>query len=97
MIFSSRGVTAMQRTLITDIYNLVANSKRESKLEKKDRKEVIDDICLERSCNNFLFFESHKHTDLFMWVCKSPVGPSLKFEVKDVHTTTELKLQGNCL
>lgn len=32
-----------------------------------------------------------------MWLCKSPAGPSLKFEVKDVHTTLELKLQGNCL
>lgn len=30
-------------------------------------------------------------------MAKSPSGPSIKFEIKDIHTTQELKLQGNCL
>jgi ribosome biogenesis protein BRX1 len=97
MIFSSRGVTNTHNNLIRDVQNLVANTKRESRIQDKGKKAVIDDICFERSCNNFLYFESHKHTDLFLWVAKSPAGPSMKFQVKDIHTTEELKLQGNCL
>jgi ribosome biogenesis protein BRX1 len=92
LIVSSRGVTATHRQLISDIFDLIANAKRDSKIERKGQKQVIDDLCNERSCNNYLFFESHKNTDLFMWVCKSPAGPSLKFEVKEIHTTLELKL-----
>jgi ribosome biogenesis protein BRX1 len=92
MIFSSRGVTNTHTNLIRDIQSLVANTKRESRIQNKDVKEVIDDICFERSCNNFMYFESHKHQDLFLWIAKSPAGPSMKFEVKDIHTTEELKL-----
>lgn len=80
-----------------DILNLVPNTKSESKLERKETRDVITDICYERSCNNYLFFDCHKHVDLFMWLAKSPNGPSIKFQVKDIHTTQELKLTGNCL
>ena len=58
---------------------------------------MIDDICFELSCNNFLFFEQHKQKDLFMWISKSPNGPSAKFQVTNIHTSDELKLAGNCL
>lgn len=97
MIFSSRGITASYRQLVSDIINLLPNSKVESKLERKDTRQVLNDLCYERSCNNFLFFDCHKHTDLFLWVGKSPSGPSMKFQVSDIHTTAELKLTGNCL
>jgi len=97
MVFSSRGITATYRQLASDMVQLLPNTKVESKLERKDIRQVINDLCYERSCNNYLFFDCHKHTDLFLWMSKSPNGPSIKFQVKDVHTTKELKLTGNCL
>lgn len=97
MVFSSRGISSTFRYLVKDIIDLIPNTKIESKLERKDTREVINDICYERSCNNYLFFDCHKHIDLFMWLAKSPNGPSIKFQVKDIHTTQELKLTGNCL
>merc|ERR1712137_399590 len=32
-----------------------------------------------------------------MWVSKTPLGPSIKFNVVNIHTMNELKLTGNCL
>lgn len=32
-----------------------------------------------------------------MWLAKSPSGPSIKFQVSNIHTSDELKLTGNCL
>jgi ribosome biogenesis protein BRX1 len=97
MVFSSHGISSMFRHLVKDIVNLIPNTKVESKLERKGIRDVINDLCLERSCNNYIFFDCHKHIDLFMWLSKSPNGPSCKFQVKEVHTTQELKLTGNCL
>lgn len=79
MIFSSRGISSTFRYLVKDIIGLIPNTKIESKLERKDTREIINDICFERSCNNYLFFDCHKHIDLFMWLAKSPNGPSIKF------------------
>ena len=62
-----------------DIMNLVPNTKKESKVERKEAKLYIDHIAKDRSCNNFLFFEQRKRDDLFMWCSKTPNGPSIKF------------------
>ena len=97
MVFMSRGITQNFRQLAQDMIDLLPNTKVESKLERKETRQIINDLCYERSCNNFLYFDCHKHTDLFLWAAKSPNGPSLKFQVTEIHTTKELKLTGNCL
>lgn len=76
---------------------MIPNTKKESKLNRKDAKDVIDEMCFEKSCNNCMFFEQRKQKDLFMWLSKSPAGPSAKFLVTNIHTSDELKLTGNCL
>lgn len=83
--------------VINNIMDLLPNSKKEAKLERKEAKSSVDALCMERSCNNYLYFEQRKQTDLFMWCCKSPSGPSIKFQVSQIHLTEELKLTGNCL
>lgn len=82
-----------------DLKNLVPHSKHEMKVERKEAKEQIDELCYERSCNNFIYFESrnHKITDLYMWLSKSPNGPSFKFAVNSIHAMEDLKFTGNCL
>lgn len=85
------------RHLVRDILDLIPNTKKESKVDRKDAKDVIAELCFDLSCNNLIFFEQHKQKDLFLWLSKSPNGPSLKFLVSNIHTTEELKLTGNCL
>lgn len=76
---------------------MLPNTKKEQRIDRKQAKDIIDDLCHELSCNNYLFFEQHKQKDLFMWVSKSPSGPSIKFLISNIHSSRENKLQGNCL
>lgn len=82
---------------MSDITDLLPHAKKEVKVERKIAKDIIDDLCFQRSCNNCIYFESRKKKDLFMWLIKSPDGPSFKFSVQNIHTSDELKLTGNCL
>ena len=41
--------------------------------------------------------ETKKNQDLYMYLGKTPLGPSVKFHVANVHTMDELKLTGNCM
>ena len=97
LIVCSRGIAGRFRHLVEDLANMLPNTKKESKLNRKDASLVIDEMCFEKSCNNFLYFEQRKQTDLFMWASKSPSGPACKFLVSNIHTSDELKLTGNCL
>ena len=83
--------------LVNDLCDLIPNTKRESKIQRKEATKVIDEIAFERSCNNCMFWEQRKQKDLYLWLSKSPAGPSAKFLVSNIHTTDELKLSGNCL
>lgn len=66
---------------MSDIIDLLPHAKKECKVERKIAKNVIDELCFERSCNNCLYFESRKDKDFYLWLSKSPSGPSMKFSV----------------
>lgn len=44
-----------------------------------------------------MYFESRRHEDLYLWLSKTPNGPSAKLQVQNIHTMDELKMTGNCL
>jgi ribosome biogenesis protein BRX1 len=50
-----------------------------------------------KNCNSTIFFEARKHKDLYLWLAKTPNGPSAKFLVQNIYTMAEVKLTGNCL
>jgi ribosome biogenesis protein BRX1 len=99
LIVTQRGIGGKYRELLTDLINLIPHSKLEAKVDRKNAGEEINQICYERSCNNFIYFESrnHKVTDLFLWLAKSPSGPSFKFALSNIHGMKEMKMTGNCL
>ena len=98
LVLSSRGPTAQFRHLLDDVRKLLPHHKKEVKLDARDQlQKEINMICEVKSCNSCIFFEYHKHQDLFMWVSKTPQGPSAKFHVLNIHTIDELKLTGNSL
>ena len=42
---------------MNDLIGLIPHSKKEAKIERKVAKDVVDELCLERSCNNCIYFE----------------------------------------
>lgn len=97
LVFASRGVNKTFRHLCEDIKRLIPHHKAEPKFEKKDSLHEINEICELKSCNNVVYFECRKKEHLYMHIARVPEGPTLKFQVKNVHTASEVRLAGNCL
>jgi len=98
MIVGSRGIGAREKHIIMDLQSLLPHYKTEAKIDKMDIQERVRDTCKMNSCQNLLFFEQRKQgKHLYLWMGKSPKGPSAKFTVENTHTTRELKMIGNCL
>lgn len=57
LVISSRGINHIYRHLVTDVIGLIPHAKKDSKIERKTVKNEIDALCLERACNNALYFE----------------------------------------
>lgn len=97
LITSTRGVTTRFRHLMEDILKLIPHAKKESKLDSKDRLDVATEIADLRNCNTIMLFESRKRQDLYLWLSKSPFGPTVKFYIANLHTMDELSFPGNNL
>ncbi|XP_029025530.1 ribosome biogenesis protein BRX1 homolog [Betta splendens] len=97
LIFSSRGINFRTRHLMQDLRNIMPHSKADTKMDRKDKLFVVNEVCEIKNCNKCLFFEAKKKQDLYMWISNSPHGPSAKFLVENIHTLAELKMTGNCL
>eukprot|EP01084_Bolivina_argentea_P102796 184136_1 len=97
LVFGSRGINQRMRHLMNDLKSLLPHSKSEPKFDNKRDLSVIGEICADRNCNNCIFFEARRNTDLYLWIARCPRGPSIKFYVTSVHTMSELRLTGNCL
>eukprot|EP01118_Nematostelium_gracile_P012858 TRINITY_DN4769_c0_g1_i1.p1 TRINITY_DN4769_c0_g1~~TRINITY_DN4769_c0_g1_i1.p1 ORF type:complete len:314 (-),score=95.96 TRINITY_DN4769_c0_g1_i1:74-1015(-) len=97
LMFCNRGTTSRYRHLMGDLKSLVPHSKKEVKLDALTPLVDINEIAEMKSCNNCIFFEMKKKMDCYMWLSKSPNGPSVKFYVSNVHTSGEMRTLGNCL
>eukprot|EP01138_Halocafeteria_seosinensis_P015265 gb/GECG01015580.1/.p1 GENE.gb/GECG01015580.1/~~gb/GECG01015580.1/.p1 ORF type:complete len:374 (+),score=58.18 gb/GECG01015580.1/:1-1122(+) len=97
LVLSTRGITARYRHLMEDLKAIMPHHKKESKMDTKDNIRVANELAEVNSCNNTILFEVRKKRDLYLWIAKSPHGPSVKFHVVNVHTMDELRLTGNCL
>lgn len=69
----------------------------DSKLDNKSSLHLLNELADLHSCNNTLYFEARRHEDLYLWMSRSPNGPSVKCHVQNLHTMDELKMTGNCL
>eukprot|EP00741_Cyanophora_paradoxa_P007753 tig00001206_g7501.t1 len=97
LLVSSRGLLHRHRHLLEDLQRLLPHSKKDAKLDSKDQLSVLNEICDLKGCNTVMYFEARKKADLYLWLARSPQGPSAKFQVLNIHTMDELKLTGNCL
>ncbi|KAF9653062.1 ribosome biogenesis protein BRX1 [Thelephora ganbajun] len=97
LLLSSRGVTHRMRHLMSDFEVLLPHVKKDSKLDSKNQLTLLPELADLYNCNNTLYFEARRHEDLYMWVAKTPNGPSIKLHVQNIHTMDELKMTGNCL
>lgn len=97
LVMSTRGVTTRFRHLMEDLLTILPHAKKESKLDTKEKLEITTEVAELRGCDTVLLFESRKRQDLYLWLAKSPFGPTIKFHVANLHTMSELTFPGNNL
>ncbi|XP_053159732.1 ribosome biogenesis protein BRX1 homolog [Hemicordylus capensis] len=97
LVFSSRGINFRTRHLMKDLRTLMPHSKADTKMDRKDKLFIINEVCEMKNCNKCIYFEAKKKQDLYVWLSNAPQGPSAKFLVQNIHTLAELKMTGNCL
>ena len=97
LLLSSRGITLRYRHLLKDFQSLLPHARKESKFDAKSDLRLLNEIADLNNCNNAIYFEIRKKQDLYLWMAKTPHGPSVKFLVQNVHTMDELKMTGNAL
>ncbi|XP_064165638.1 ribosome biogenesis protein BRX1 homolog [Anguilla rostrata] len=97
LVFSSRGINFRTRHLMQDLRAMMPHTKADTKMDRKDKLFVVNEVCEIKNCNKCIFFEAKKKQDLYMWISNVPHGPSAKFLVQNIHTLAELKMTGNCL
>jgi len=97
LVLSARGIGHRGRHLLQDIEAMMPHSKSDSKMQKKESLFDINEIAEMKNCEKCLLFEGRKGKDVFMWAANVARGPSVKFEVENIHTMAELKMTGNCL
>jgi len=96
LVFGSRGISFRGRHVMENLRRLLPHTKKESKMDKRDKLFAINEISEMKNCNKTLFFEGRKN-DIYLWMSNIPDGPSCKFLMENVSTMEELKFTGNCL
>lgn len=98
LLIGSRGINTKTRHLIDDLSHLLPHAKKDVKVNKQQGFAQLNEIAEVKNCQNIIFFEARKKKDTFMWISpNTSEGPTVRFLVENVHTTSELKFAGNCL
>ncbi|KAI5649307.1 hypothetical protein M9H77_35312 [Catharanthus roseus] len=93
LVTCSRRISFRYRHLMLNVVSLLPHCKKDNKVESKSsRGATLNELVELKGCHL-----CRKGKDLYLWMAKSPNGPSLKFLVNAVHTMEELKLTGNHL
>ena len=82
---------------MSDLKNMMPHGKSDSKMQKKESLFAVNEIAEMKNCSKSLLFEGRKKKDVYMWAANVARGPSVKFEVENIHTMSELKMTGKFL
>ena len=97
LVLAARNINFRGRHLMSDIKNMMPHGKGDSKMQKKESLFAINEIAEMKNCSKCLLFEGRRKKDVYMWAANVARGPSVKFEIENIHTMAELKMTGNCL
>lgn len=97
LILSSRGITYRHRHLLNDIASLLPHSRKDAKFDTKSKLYQLNELAELYNCNNLIFWEMRKKKDCYLWMSKTPNGPTAKMHLQNLHTMEELHFTGNCL
>ena len=98
LLIGSRSISGRDRHLLQDLGGLLAHGRPHPKLDvRQDVGTALQELCDMHRCNGAAFLEGRKGGTSYLWLAQAPEGPSIKFQLYNVHTADELRMVGNCL
>jgi len=97
LVLAARGISFRGRHLMDDLFRMMPHAKSDSKMQKRESLFAVNEIAEMKNCSRCLMVEGRRKKDVYLWASVVARGPSVKFEVENIHTMAELKMTGNCL
>lgn len=93
LVLGTRGIKARHRHLLRDLLQLLPHGKLGSKLSTEEGLKRVLRLCEDSRCGSALLLDVRDPRRLYMWAATCPDGPSAMFQVANIHTVSELKLE----
>ncbi len=71
------------RHLMKDLHILLPHSRKDAKFDSKGQVGLLNELADLHNCNNTMYFEVRKNQDLYLWMAKTPHGPTMKFHIQN--------------
>ena len=98
LVVCSRNVSSRNRHLMLDLQGLMPHARPHPKIEMRaDVGDQLEELSHLHRCNSVMYLEARKRETAYLWLAQAPEGPSVKLELLNVHTSSELRMAGNCL
>jgi ribosome biogenesis protein BRX1 len=88
VLMCGTDVCNRHRHLLNDIASLLPHSRKDAKLDTKSKLYQLNELAELYNCNNVIFFEARKKTDLYLWLSKAPNGPTVKCHMQNCTTAS---------
>jgi len=95
MSLMGRGIIAVHSDLKDDFERLMPHAKREAKYDCSQPTSGMMELARMRGCDTIAFWETKHHRDLILWVSRYPHGPTIKFHVYGIKTSSQAGFPGN--
>ena len=95
LLIGSKCLRKNEAQLLTELSSLLAHSKRDCRVEKRNSRSSIEESCQSRNCENFIYLEQRKNSSN-LYIGKNK-GPTVKFQLCDFRTAEDQNFVGNCL
>lgn len=83
LLVPGRGISYRFRHLMNDLALLCPHAKKSEKFDGKSKLYDLNELAELSNCNLLMYFETRKQKDLYMWMSKTPNGPSVRFQVSN--------------
>lgn len=83
LILSSRGSNSRHRHLLKDLRGLLPHHKKDPKFDMKDSISTLNEIADLKNCNTCIYLEIRRKSDCYLWMSRTPNGPSARFWVEN--------------
>eukprot|EP01006_Ploeotia_vitrea_P009532 TRINITY_DN225_c0_g1_i1.p1 TRINITY_DN225_c0_g1~~TRINITY_DN225_c0_g1_i1.p1 ORF type:complete len:370 (+),score=41.98 TRINITY_DN225_c0_g1_i1:92-1201(+) len=98
LVFATRGITTPEKTLLSDLRDLLPHAKNDSPLDDKKKKvDVVPQLCKLKHCHTCVLLENRKRKDTYLYLMRLRKPLTVKFYVKHIHTMNQLKMVGNAI